>query len=118
MLLAVTDSGEDCSIQLNQRAFLRPVDVDPGQLLINGELINVRSEDELRIVQLLKTASIKVNSTQIPIGHEILSPGSPVITGDDIRQSADDLLEKDVRRLRDDIVAFVESDEYLRIARI
>ncbi|MEM7316609.1 MAG: hypothetical protein AAF497_26045, partial [Planctomycetota bacterium] len=55
-LEAVTETGERCSIRLNQRVF--DSYENPGRLLFDNELVEVRSSEEQRIVELLAAAEI------------------------------------------------------------
>ena len=61
-LLAITDEGNECTIQLNQSVFAGGD--DPGRLLFNNELIEVRSAEEHQIVALLETAEIELEEEE------------------------------------------------------
>ena len=111
-LLGRTNAGEDFSIQLNQRVFddYR----HPGRLMFNGQLVDVRSDAESQILDLLKSATIEI------VEHEATSENrickNPIILGDDIKQVMDNSPEENLRQFRDEITAYVESDEYVAIA--
>ena len=115
MLCAIADDGEEHSIRLNQRVF-SDFYPNPGCLYFNDERVDVRSEEESRIVQVLKTASIEsaipesLQSRNAPISKDAL------ILSDDIRQFLKSSPQDNLRRFRDEIVAFIESDEYVEIA--
>jgi hypothetical protein len=114
VLHAITNDGAECSIRLNQHAFTEFY-ANPGRLYFNEELVEVRFADELRIVQLLKSADIKapvneLSPTNLPVAKKALHLGS------DIRQVLESTPTENLRRFRDQIVAYIESEEYVRIA--
>jgi hypothetical protein len=115
ILHAITTDGAKCEIQLNQRVFAEFY-ANPGRLYFNQELVEVRSADESRIVQLLKDATVKATVREpTPTDNPPISKNA-LILGDDIREVLESTPEENLRRFRDQIVAFVESDEYVQIA--
>jgi len=114
-LHAITDDGLKCSIQLNQRVF-SDFYADPGRLFFNGERIDVRSDKESQIVRLLKTASIESVIKEPPPNSSPPISKNALILGDDIRQFFESSPQSNLERFRNQIVEFIESDEYVRIA--
>ena len=66
-ILAVDDSNEYCVVSRNQSMF--PGTDNPGRLFFNKQMINIRSEEERRIVSLLNDATIE-NNRNIPVEHQ------------------------------------------------
>ena len=114
-LRAVGSDGVKHSIQLNQRAFGDSY-TNPGRLVFNGELVEVRSDTELQIIQLLKAAefdhAVRPGDRE---GQGTISENAFVLS-DDIKQLRDSSPQQNLLRFRNEIVAFVESEEYVRIA--
>ncbi len=98
---------------MRSRASSLNADISPGRLFFNDSLIEVRSSEEERLIALLKDASISLLDLEdlrrlarnLPMDSAALEA---LAVADD-----DHLLE----RTRDEIVAFVLSDEYVDIAR-
>ena len=117
ILQARTESGRECRIRLNQRrsgGLGDPARL-PGRLYVDGELVEIRSEYESAVVELLKSASI-VPKERPPAPPENRISKNALVLGADIQQVLDSTPEENLRRLRDEIVAFVTSDEYVHIA--
>ena len=112
-LYALTDSGLKCQIRLNQRAF--DSYPDPGRLYFNDQLIDIRSDDESTILELLKTASI-ISKDRLSSPSENRISKKALILGDDIKEVLENSPEDNLRKFRDNIITFVESDEYVHIA--
>ena len=66
-ILAVDDSNEYCVVSRNQSMF--PGTDNPGRLFFNNQMIEVRSEDEQKVVSLLNDATID-NIRNIPVEHQ------------------------------------------------
>lgn len=113
-LHAVTEAGTKCTIQLNQRVF--DSYADPGRLYFNEEPVEVRSDTETQIINLLRTASIAAIKRQAGPPENRISKNA-LILGDDIKEVMGNSPENNLRKFRDDIIAFVESDEYVQIAK-
>ena len=110
-LFARTDSDDDCAIALNQR--VDGTYPNPGRLFFNGRMIEVRSADESAIIGLLKSASVE--PVEPPdAGEDDLS--NALIIGDDIKHVLGNTIEENLNEFRDEIITFVESDEYVRMA--
>ena len=80
-LYAVTESRRRCSIRLNQHTFFEGYRLDsadaPGRLCFNDRLIDVRSADEHKLIQLLKDAkflAVGIEGMQQLIDHDIVMP--------------------------------------------
>ena len=108
-----TNTGDEFSIQLNQRVF-DDGGADPGRLLFNEKLVDVRSDTESQILDLLKNATIEIADRE-PMPENQTSKNA-LILGDDIKQVMDNSPEENLRRFRDDIIAYVESEQYVSIA--
>ena len=121
---AVTDDGYLCSIRLNQHVLAGefPLDaaVSPGRLFFEDSLIEVRSLQEKRLIDLLQSATIALVELEdprrlaqtVPVDFDTIK----ALAVEDVTLAVEDddnLLD----RSRDEIVAFVLSDEYVDIAR-
>ena len=87
--LVTTKSGTECSIRLNQYVF--NTYGHPGRLFFNKELVDVRSEHEAKIIELLSNATF--------------GPDYP-----------DASPQQSMEHYRDKVVEYLESDEYVEIA--
>lgn len=118
ILNAVADDGAKHSIRLNQRAFAPQFgfNSNPGRLYFDDELVEVRSDHEAQIVQLLKDALVTFSPSEREPSINPPMSKNALILGDDIRQVLESSPLENLQRFRDEIVSFVESDEYVRIA--
>lgn len=107
-----TNAGEDFSVQLNQRVF--DSYANPGRLSFNGKLVDVRSDEESQILQLLRNAAIEMPENEPQPENQISK--NALILGDDIKQVLENTPEENLRQFRDEIIAYVESDQYVEIA--
>ncbi|MEN8240565.1 MAG: hypothetical protein ABFS17_01490 [Chloroflexota bacterium] len=109
-------------ITLYQSLLLHQIDPNklPGRLYFNRQLIAVRSESEAQILRLLQTGEI---IEEPPAPSEVnptvkKSPG--MVVGDDLKAYSAKLAEGKaavIRHLRDQMIARVESQEYLELAQ-
>lgn len=113
-LHAVSASGEEVRVRLNQRVF--DSYGDPGRLYFNGELVEVRSDEEAAIVHLLRNATI-TSKDDPPTSPENTISKNSIILGDDIRKVIENSPDQNLLDFRDAIVSFVESEEYVQIAK-
>jgi len=113
-LHAVTESGEKCRVHLCQRCFPGS---DAGRLYFNGERVEVRSDDERGIVALLRAAPIVLKREPRAPSSEPPISKNAMILSEDIKEVLESTPEQNLRRFRDDIVRFLESDEYVDIAK-
>jgi hypothetical protein len=113
-LHALTEAGEPCRVHLSQRCF---PDSGAGRLFFNEELVDVRSDNESRIIALLREASIQLKREQPAPSNELPISKNAMILSDDIKEVLESTPEQNLRRFRDDIVRFVESDAYVDIAK-
>lgn len=116
-LYAVTDKGHRCIIRLNQHAIFddySPSENDaPGRLLFNDSLIDVRSDSEGKLIDLLKGATLKLISGDDLRGlSDNATTIVPVLDGMTIADEKNTL-----KMCRDEIVEFVLSDAYIKIAQ-
>lgn len=114
MVLSVkTDSNEECLIVLKQHTIESAPDA--GRLFFNGKKIEVRSKDEMRIVDLLKAALLeRTESPDIPQTDK--SPINTVIIDEETDEAITSSTQDTLHQFCERIITFVESDEYLRIA--
>ncbi|MCA8992888.1 MAG: hypothetical protein KDA88_12945 [Planctomycetaceae bacterium] len=113
-LHAVTETGDECRIRLNQRMF--DTYANPGRLCFNDRPVDIRSKAESEIVDLLKLASVVPREAPQKLTDERISPNA-IILGDDIKDVVNSSPGENLLRHRDRIVAYVESDEYVQIAK-
>lgn len=90
--------GESVAVQIRQRNI--PDLEYAGRLFVDGQLVETRSDDEAAVLAVLAAATFADEPSADVRG----SPGS--IMG-----------REALMRLRDRIVAFIQSDEYLQIAK-
>jgi hypothetical protein len=89
----------------------------PGRLYLDNQIIQVRSDEEIRLISEIKSASISPIQNETKESKVERGPGH--VYGQDI---ADFLAatrkspEAAIRHLVDSLVQFVESDEYLQLA--
>jgi len=77
----------------------------PGRLYYDHVLIEVRSATEKRLLELLRQAPVKPSHFE---GSPLLPPEPALAPG---------AAELDLRAVVDEVVSFVESDEYARVAK-
>jgi hypothetical protein len=112
---------DECSrkhdIVLVQHLFseYREPDCIPGRLYFDNQLVDLRSPDEARILQLLHYATVSVSSTRSSC-EDTVSVAGRLILGDDIREAIEGDSQTNLHRWRTSIVAFVSSDEYVSFA--
>jgi len=113
IIFAVSENGVKCRIQLNQR--LIDFYAHPGRLHLNGNIVEVRSQQESQILRLLRNAR-----TELPENQSAEEDGlseNAIMLSDDIKDVLDRSPKANLLRFRDEIVAFVESEEYVAIAK-
>lgn len=113
ILHVVSAAGEGFRIRLNERMF---DSFNAGRLYFNDELIEVRSDEEAAIVDLLRNASIAPKDRPPASSGNKISKDA-MILGDDIREVFESSPEENLRNFRDFIVEYVESPEYVQIAK-
>ena len=113
-LHAVTDSGEKCRVHLCQRSLAA---TGAGWLYFNEERVEVRSDEETKIVELLRAAPIELKREERPSSSEPPISKNAMILSEDIKEFFESTPEQNLRKFRDEIVRFVESDEYVVIAK-
>jgi hypothetical protein len=118
ILQTVAGDGANHAIRLNQRIFAPQLgfNANPGRLYFDDELVEVRSDIEAQIVQLLKDALVIIFPEECSSGNNPPMSKNALILGDDIRQVLESSPLENLQRFRNEIVEFVESDEYVRIA--
>ena len=93
------EKGQLVYLQVNQHSF--PGTVDPGRLYYQGKIVEPRSVDEEKIIELLETAQLD--------------------TGDDEVLHCKDLSEEDHLDCLDDsrssLIRYLQSDKYLDVCK-
>ncbi len=113
-LCAVCDLGNEVHIQLAQHVFPSPV---AGRLFFGEELIAVRSPVEDAIVKLLDEAEILPSALRLPDGEPIQLSEDRISFVEEIDELAANIPADNLRRQLNAIVAYVQSDEYVTVAR-
>lgn len=110
-LFLVTESGQKCIVRLNQHQF--PHTQDPGRLFFNDEIVDVRSPEEAKIIALLQAAEFdSVAHGSVTHSEDISGRNAAVVSEMDVTEG-----DETFRRLRDSIVRFLLSDEYVAMAK-
>jgi len=109
-LHAISEAGEKHLIHLNQRMI--PGSKHPGRLLFDNTLIQVRSEAEARIIELLRLAKVDADDALPPA-----QPKNRLILSDDIRHVLQNSPAANIEEFRREFIEYLQSDEYLEIAR-
>jgi len=109
-------------ITLYQSLFLDQIDPKkiPGRLYFDHQIIAVRSETETEVLSLLQAGEI-IDEPPAPSEANAAFKDSPgMIVGDDLKEYSAKLAEGKgavIRHLRDQMIARVESIEYLELAQ-
>ncbi len=109
-LHAVSESNTKHLIHLNQR--MMPGTKNPGRLLFDKTLIQVHSEAETRIIELLRSAKIDADDGKPPA-----QPKNRLILGDDIKNVLENSPAANIEKFRQEFIEYLQSDEYLEVAR-
>jgi hypothetical protein len=122
VLLAEEPGGGRHQITLGQHRILEYFDpnVLPGRLYFNDLLVPVRSEIEVKVIELLQAGEIVPVETPEPKDDTALTAEGPVvIVGDDLKEYYAKEAEgkgETIRHLIEQLIRFVESREYIRVA--
>ena len=81
---------------------------DGGRLYFDGELIDIRSDDEAGVLDLLRTATVQGNREPPPA-----NPPNVVVFGDDIKRVMSRSDSENIRELTAQVIEFVDSNRYL-----
>ena len=115
LILAITPEGEQCEIRLKQR--VDTSDANLGRLLFNNHLIPVRSEEEAQIIRLLKNAATSQEKFEVPGTIEIRIIKNEIVRGAEINKYLNKPVSDEQRNFCDQMIAYVESGEYVQIAQ-
>jgi hypothetical protein len=118
VITAIDERGGERSVMLVQRAFAWGNTFGvPGRLYLDGQPVTVRSEVESRLVALLRMADVRYAppAGESPGERIQLSPNA-LILGDDIKQVLSRGPEENIRGLREQVVEWVESPQYVSFA--
>ncbi|WP_146602912.1 hypothetical protein [Novipirellula aureliae] len=116
-LVGVTNTGQMCLIALNQHSFLGNYPLheieSPGRLCFNERLVGVRSKDERLIMDLLRSADF------LPVTDEGIRQlvNMDTIAHTDLETFASDSDGQFLRAIRDHILAYVETEKYIEVAK-
>lgn len=114
-LRATDERGRELGILLAQHAFPRgspSMDVIPGRLYFNSQLVPIRSELEERVLRLLSEAEVQAPPPSPPPPPR----KNMLILGDDIKAVMSRTPEENCRAFLREIVEFVRSERYLTFA--
>lgn len=119
VLLAADENGNGHTAKLVQHAFPQsnpsPIGI-PGRIYFDGELLPMRSDQEARLLALLRVAEFRYAGPIETEGERYqLSPNS-LILGDDLRRVMMSPPGDNIPFLLTEAIRFVESDEYFRFA--
>jgi hypothetical protein len=113
--------GTEYGVTLMQHAFPDSKDTEgmlPGRLYADGELVPIRSPREAQILADLAAAVITPPPQEPPASTQNVDPDrKTIIFGDDIRDVMTRKPDANLRALRDQLVAFVQSQQYLAFAK-
>lgn len=118
-LRAIDEAGEEHTILLAQHAFpktSRSGDAVPGRLYFDDQLVPQRSEFEAGVLALLRSAEVRYRGQAPAQGERVQLSPNTLILGEDIRQVLTRGPEDNIRAMRESVVQFVESDQYLVFA--
>ena len=117
MCLSLRDAGGgEHTVTLMQHAF--PDGEDAGKLYADGQLVPIRSALETQVLAALAAAEIapapeepRAEAQNVDLNR------TTIIFGDDIRDFLTREPDENLRALRDQLIAFVQSDEYVSFAK-
>lgn len=115
-LLLVDDAGVEHGLELVQHLIPENSSDDRlfGRLYLDNSLIDVRSDDETTIINFLEGAPI-----QAPSSKPAATSGTHLVIGDDIQSYVEARAKgpaSALAHLVEQLVAFVRSEEYVRLA--
>ena len=123
VLIAEEPDSTHHQITLAQHRFLETFDpnLTPGRLYFNNQKIPVRSEVEANLIGLLDASEIVPDEPPEPEKSEAqFGDGPVVVVGDDLKKYYAKVAEgkgEAIRHLIDELLNFVHSRKYVRIAR-
>ncbi len=123
VLIAEEPDNTRHQITLAQHRFLEIFDPNllPGRLYFNHLMVPVRSEMEAKLIALVQASDIVPAEPPEPEKGEASSGGGPVvIVGDDLKEyyaKVAEGKEETIRHLIENLINFVHSREYVRIAK-
>ena len=105
---------------LNQHAYIpEPKYFDrglPGRLHFNENLIEVRSLQEQSLLSLLKSAEVRHFPEDDSSNKPIEPSPNRLVLGDDLKEIFNQTPEENLHSMLKKVIAFVESDEYVKFA--
>lgn len=122
VLIAEEPDNTRHQITLAQHRFLEIFDPNllPGRLYFNHLMVPIRSEMEVKLIALIRTSDILPDEPPEVERGEAVSEGGPVvIVSDDIKEYYANVAEgkeETIRYLIENLIKFVQSREYVRIA--
>ena len=121
-LLLSDRNGQEHNVLLSQHILPyrgTPGEREPGRLYFNGSLVDIRSEDELAIISILKNACIEPQTPRKSCADPMnRQPG--MVVGDDIKDyisRIEEGPEAALKHLVSRLAGYVESEEYVAFAR-
>ncbi|QDU55540.1 hypothetical protein [Aeoliella mucimassa] len=119
ILEAIDPSGRERRVLLTQHVFPshdETRDFIPGRLFFDGELVEMRSNEEYQLLHLLRTADFSPKTTEKVDGTPIERSSDAIVFGNDLKNIFERSPEDNLRAFADQIVGYVESDAYLQFS--
>ncbi len=123
VLVAEEPNSTRHQITLAQHMFLEIFDPNllPGRLYFNHLMVPIRSEMEAKLIALIQVSEIHpVEPPEEEIEKASTGDGPVVVVGDDLKEyyaKMSEGMEEVIRHLIENLINFVQSREYVRIAK-
>ena len=123
VLVAEEPDSTRHQITLAQHRFLEIFDPNllPGRLYFNHLMVPVRSEMEAKLIALMQVSEIlPVEQPELEKNKSSTSDGPVVVVGDDLKEyyaKMSEGMEEVIQHLIENLINFVQSREYVRIAK-
>ena len=123
VLVAEEPDSTRHQITLAQHRFLEIFDPNllPGRLYFNHLMVPVRSEMEAKLIALIQVSEIlPVEQPELEKNKSSTSDGPVVVVGDDLKEynaKMSEGMEEVIQHLIENLINFVQSREYVRIAK-
>ncbi|GAH33338.1 unnamed protein product [marine sediment metagenome] len=123
VLVAEEPNGTRHQITLAQHMFLEIFDPNllPGRLYFDHLMVPIRSEMEAKLIALIQVSEIHpVEPLESEKNKSSTRDGPVVVVGDDLKEyyaKMSEGMEEVIRHLIENLINFVQSREYVRIAK-
>jgi hypothetical protein len=116
-LTCVDEDGEEHSVLLAQHAFRdEAIGWEPGRLYFDNVIIDVRSADETRIVNLLQNAIICYRNGPLE-GKVIELSENRLFLANEVEEMMEAKPNENLERLRDSMVAYIRSKAFVEFLK-